>query len=332
MWFSDLFGFAEEDPTQVRGLLEVRETQLRSSVNGRSYACGDLELPSLAELRARAVPRQGGRLRLVEVVGDVQTLHERPENAGAMFQAASQFNLLEMTSPNVTPEDGVGIYEFDHTQGPACAIACGAGTVYRNYFVALDDQVGQTADRQIDCLKDLGDALGNGDGALWAMRNGYALLTPEGLAGLGSRLALDAGDLDGLRALLRIGVHRGVEVTSGGPGHCVTQVYGSALPVAYGGGAPHLWAPLARLVLEASYEATVLAACENAEATGNDRVFLTLLGGGVFGNVSSWIFDALERALCTVSSSGLDVSIVSYGRSQAGVRDLVDHWSRGGQR
>jgi hypothetical protein len=86
------------------------------------------------------------------------------------------------------------------------------------------------------------------------------------------------------------------------------------------------------LVLEASYEATVLAACENAEATGNDRVFLTLLGGGVFGNVNSWIFDALERALGTVSSSGLDVSIVSYGRSQAGVRDLVDHWSRGGQR
>ncbi len=52
-----------------------------------------------------------------------------------MFQVASQFNLLEMISPNVTPDDGIGIYENDPTQGPACAIACGAGTIYRNYLV-----------------------------------------------------------------------------------------------------------------------------------------------------------------------------------------------------
>ncbi|MCK5683507.1 hypothetical protein KAJ27_05280 [bacterium] len=54
-----------------------------------------------------------------------------------MFQVASQFNLLEMVSPGVTPEEGVGRYEHDHTQGPACAIACGVGTIYRNYFEAI---------------------------------------------------------------------------------------------------------------------------------------------------------------------------------------------------
>ena len=49
-----------------------------------------------------------------------------PENAGALFQVASQLNLLEMTGPEVTPEDGVTIYQDDRTQGPACAIAAGA--------------------------------------------------------------------------------------------------------------------------------------------------------------------------------------------------------------
>jgi hypothetical protein len=34
-------------------------------------------------------------------------MHQFPENAGALIQVASQFNLLEMTGPEVTPENGV---------------------------------------------------------------------------------------------------------------------------------------------------------------------------------------------------------------------------------
>jgi len=62
-------------------------------------------------------------------------LHCDIENTNALFQAASQFNLLEMIVPHISPEQGVDRYENDFTQGPACAIACGAGTIYRNYFV-----------------------------------------------------------------------------------------------------------------------------------------------------------------------------------------------------
>jgi hypothetical protein len=32
------------------------------------------------------------------------------------------------------PEHGVTVYSGDPTQGPACALACAAGSVYRNYF------------------------------------------------------------------------------------------------------------------------------------------------------------------------------------------------------
>ena len=79
--------------------------------------------------------------RISEVVGDVRALHLDPQNGGALFQAASQFNLLEMTGPSLTPEQGVGIYENDQTQDPACAIACGGGAIFRNYFAPSTDKL-----------------------------------------------------------------------------------------------------------------------------------------------------------------------------------------------
>ncbi len=147
---------------------------------------------------------------------------------------ASQFNLLEMTGPDVAPEDGVPRYARDHTQGPTCAMAAGAATIYRNYCVPVDGQVGQTRDRQLDCLQDLGTALGNADHALWTMRNGYALCTESGLATITRTLAaLDEAGRNTLRDLLRVGLHWGVQVTGGTHADLVSQAFCSALPVSY---------------------------------------------------------------------------------------------------
>jgi hypothetical protein len=57
------------------------------------------------------------------------------------------------------PEDGVTRYQDDHTHGPACAIAAGAATIHRNYFVPVGGARGQTKDRQLDGLADLGSSL-----------------------------------------------------------------------------------------------------------------------------------------------------------------------------
>jgi hypothetical protein len=162
-WFEVLTGFREQSPKQVRENLYVDGDTLRSRVNGKSWRCGQLEMPTLAQLRQAAGSSGGnvGRISVREVVADVQQLHRDKANASSMFQVASQFNLLEMISPNVTPEDGVGIYERDLTQGPACAVAAGAGTIYRNYFAAVNGQVGQTNSDQIDCLAGVGSLLGN---------------------------------------------------------------------------------------------------------------------------------------------------------------------------
>src|SRR4029077_13447538 len=49
-----------------------------------------------------------------------------------------------------------------HNQGPACAMAAGAATIYRNYFAPVDGEIGQTRDRQIDALAGVGTALDRG--------------------------------------------------------------------------------------------------------------------------------------------------------------------------
>lgn len=325
-WFERLTGIPKETPAAVRESLPVDGEVLHSSANGRSWRCGRLETPSLAELReqVRTLGEPDGALQAGEVVADVRDLHRDEANAGALFQVASQFNLLEMTRPNVTPEQGVGRYENDRTQGPACAIAAGAGTIYRNYFAPVGSGIGQTRDRQIDCLADLGAALGNDGSRLWEMRNGYALATAAGLAEIGERLgAAPEEERDRLRGLLRIGLQEDTQVTLGGCDHTVSQAYCSALPVAYGDHPASAWEPFARLVLEAAYEATLCAACLNAARTGCRRVFLTLLGGGGFGNRKTSILDALLRALARHRSAPLEVAVVSYGRSDRDLRQLL---------
>lgn len=327
MWFQALTGFREETPEQVRSLLRHEDDHITSTVNGKSYSCGRLETPTLAELRERlaAAGSSAGQLRLSEVVGAVQLLHCDPRNAGALFQVASQFNLLEMVSPSVTPERGVGIYENDRTQGPACAIAAGAGTIYRNYFARVGDQIGQTAKRQLDCLADLGDALGNDDDRLWAMRNGYAFATEDGLIEIRDRLlSIDEDQRDALRQTLRIGLQWDPQVTLGGASHLVSQAYCSAVPVAYSAYSSELWEEFASLVLEAAYEATLIAGVLNAARGESNRVFLTLLGGRAFGNQEEWICSAIRRAVKRVENYELDVAIVSYGGSRQVVRQLID--------
>ena len=324
-WFTNLTGFREESPEQVRANLEVEGTSLKSRVNGRTFVCGRLETPSLGQLRerVRTAGAKVGKTSLGEVVASVQDLHRDVSNAGALFQVASQFNLLEMVSPAVTPEDGVEIYEHDYTQGPACAIAAGAGTIYRNYFAAVNGRIGQTADNQIDCLADLGEALGNADNRLWKMKNGYALPPATALQEISDRLqASGAGEIDRWRQLHRIGIQWQTQVTLGGAKHQVTQAYCSALPVAYGHRDPELWKEFAQLVLDAAYEATLCAGILNFIETGNHKVFLTLLGGGAFGNDIEWILGAILRAVRRHRDSGLDVAIVSYGSSKAYLREL----------
>lgn len=312
-WFESLTGIIEKDAQTVRAQLRLEGDRLFSLANGQSWVWGRLETPSLAELRkavAACSPTQG-RLSVTEVQASAQHLHADPTNAGAVFQVASQFNLLEMTAPHITPEDGLERYHYDPTQGPACAMAAGAGTIYRHYFVPIKDQIGQTRTAQLDMLADLGTALGNDSHRLWTMENGYAMASRQGLAHIHQTLeAASEAQWDRLRGLLRIGVQWNTQVTLNAATHTVTQAYCSALPVAYSTEAPAQWTLFARLVLEAAYEATLCVARLNPERQHRRQVFLTFLGGGAFGNAPQWIHEALIRALEKHRDADLAVTLV----------------------
>ncbi|KAB2874592.1 MAG: hypothetical protein F9K36_07435 [Burkholderiaceae bacterium] len=327
-WFEKITGFTEAGYEETRRLLSVRRGLLHSRRASLPWSVGTLETPTLAELRRRAADQFAGcePTRVRCIVADARALHALAPNAGAMFQVASQFNLLEMTGPDVTPESGVTRYQNDRTQGPACALAAGAATIYRNYFVPVGNGHGQRADMQIDCLADVGRALGNDADQLWTMRNGYALCTDQGLTAIDQRLlALDEKGIDALRGALRIGLHWDVDVTDlPAPGHRVSQAFCSALPVAYQRHSVDRWSRFARLVLEAAYEATLISAVLNHAKHGSSTVFLTRLGGGAFGNDPDWIHAAIHRALICVRTAGLDVRLVSYGAVPRELQAIAD--------
>lgn len=335
-WFERITGFREGPYHETRSKLSVEAGRLLSSINRRSYGVGSFEVLSLGEARSRVQLAQPefGRARLNIIHGDVRLMHAAKDYRGALFQVASQFNMLEMTGPQVSPEDGVTRYQYDPTQGPACAIAAGAATIYRNYFAPVAGGYGQTAERQLDGLARLGVALSEATGlpvaSLWRMQNGYALCERAGLDAISETLAgLDEEQRDTFRSKLRIGLQAGAEVTDveGEPRPVVSQAFCSALPVSYTRVPSRHWRSFATLVLEAAYEATIWAGVLNARNGGSRTVLLTQVGGGAFGNEQAWILHAMRRALKCARGYDLDVKIVCRGPASQALVDLVESFN-----
>ncbi len=341
-WFERITGFRESDYATVRRHLRVEDRWLVSDVNQKRYRIGQLEMPCPSELRDNITT--GQRTTFSNVVGHVAALHRNLKLEGALFQVASQFNLLEMVSPGITPEHGVTRYRNDHTQGPACAIATGAATIYRNYFVPVGDRIGQTTLHQLDAPEPLAETLaetlsgrlGRSKGELWTMRNGYALCTQTGLTAISKLIGTcSESERETLKGRLQIGLHHDVEVTDvevsdvqNPARRLVSQAFCSALPVACTDIPAPEWEPFARLVLEAAYETTLLAAVRMHRAGGSGIVLLTRLGGGAFGNKPEWIDRAIEQALHQVEYAGLDVRLVHFNSVPERMTSLQQHWNR----
>lgn len=343
-WFYNLLGFVEGDPGEVKSKLELDSNKytLRSTVTGVEYRIGEFSTPTLEEIRSAtlaeltpaAKQQLEGKCTVENVFGDVAEHHRLDTNRLALFQVASQLNCLEFPDSRVTPECGITGYSEDRTQGPCCAIACGAGTVFRHYYATITDdngnivQSGQTFDNQIECLRDFEKLVGNAEHNYMKVLNGYTLAQDVGLENLNKKLeAYEIRQREDLKGKLRVGVQYDVQVTSSSWGTCmldkpdqlVTQVFGSACSVSYSGNSQELWEPIARLILEASYEATLWAAVRSAirhkGGEGSRKVFLTALGGGVFGNDMKWIEDAIQGAIdivCKNNNLALQIYLVSY--------------------
>ena len=322
-WFTDYFGFEEKSSysaNQAEFTMDGLYLCCEKSKYPRQYV-GEFSTPTLSELREKLgddielLGEQETRLRFLHEAHPVgvEPLLFNPKSQDAVFQAASQFNALEMVGPGVTPRQGVSSYISDPTQGPKCAMACPAALVYRNYL--CHDGKGQ-GKVQIDCLADVGKVVGNNDdNRFWKMQNGYALpSTKDSFAELGEMLKSNESMYAEAYNALRIAVHWDTSV-KGPHTHRICQVFASALPVAY---AKNVRAQdfevFAQLVLEAAYDATLCVASILAKTRGTRvKVYLTALGGGAFGNRNEWICRAINKALQLYKHSPLDVVLVHYG-------------------
>ena len=324
-WFEHLFGFVEGDYEWTQSQFGISEGVLSSKHTDKTFIAGSFSTPTLSELRGQATPNRNNSKLAHVVVGDALELHARPEHAGDMFQVASQFNALEFADPEMTPEDGVTDYARDLTQGPACSIAAAAGTVHRNYLVDLHGQLGQNRRSQINNLQTLESKLKGGP--YWTVNNGYIESEVHLLVELAA--ILDQYDRNELLGTIRIAIQEQTQVTFSNrfqtlePPHLVSQAFCSAVSCAYSAVETALWEPIATLILEAAYEGTLIAAAnEGDRGTGSGTVWLTFLGGGVFGNKPAWIATAIEKALKRTKNLGLDIRICHFQALQTPYKDI----------
>lgn len=318
----------------------------------RSVSAGIFSTPSVSDLRHHAHSLmddlgkdQGAKITLRNVVGEARSLHSSDEvtnnhdglTAPVIVQAASQFNMLEFPSPGCLPESGISDYVFDRTQGPACAVACAGGTAYRNYVVPIpfgpageeQQQRGQTRHHQLNGLSDVEQYLMQETSlkqGSWEVRSGYIESSRDRLSAFNKILKSDNGMREKMIADLRIGIQEQVDVTDDPDLHSqVTQTYNSAISIGYSYLLESLWQPLAEIILDATYEATLLAGViQYRREKPPPIVFLTQVGGGVFQNRSIWIRRAIGRAIREVEKYGvsLDIRIVHFGEIKRSYDEL----------
>ncbi|GAB5369870.1 hypothetical protein AAMO2058_001443800 [Amorphochlora amoebiformis] len=339
-WFGEVFGFEEKGYqwTRKQFRLENGGKTLVSIPSGAKFHIGEFECTSVGDLRARLLETEAkskdfgklGDITFKNVAADVRNLIQNRKLRGSVFQAASQFNCLEMVGPSVRPEDGITIYKYDRTQGPACAMVCPAATAYRNYV----HNGGQGNENQIDGLKEVEKLVG--PKKYWEMHNGYSIpINRDSMIDLGERLKTEPGLLEKVRDALKIGVHWDTQVyhrrkNDDEDAHLVAQLFCSACPVAYCKGIKSThWGPFASVVLEAAYEASIISAALVAlKEKRRVKLFLTLLGGGAFGNRRSWIIKAVIRSLQMYQRFPVDVYMVHYGSIMSQARVIEKEYKK----
>ena len=274
---------------------------------GRTFKAGRFETPRLGDLRRQAVEarRKAGdpkvELRCFVLDGaspatDIGAL-QATAPAGTLFQVASQFNCLEAPDAFVTP---VASYFNDPTQGPRASISAFPGTLVRHYAAPAPDGtrfIQRTDGQQLNLLEAL---CGPGDAV--CVNNGY--LTTDKIA----RPAALAEALEARFDELRTGVHDAVEVVfgynwdgpvPGAPYQTIAQVFSSTLAA---GGYSRLDAadPAMSAVVRQLQRAAHFGALLAAAVLGKSCAVLTPVGGGVFGNPMTMIWESMLWAMDAV--------------------------------
>ena len=296
-----------------------KENNIIYAPNGNKFSTGNLEIISLEELRTKISNHSHNNGNIVFTHSkptNVQELIIDSQNKNSTFQVASQFNLLEMPHYSYTPERGVGGYWYDHTQGPGCCIRTLGATLFRNYFVQMDNgQEGQTHNNQINCISNLLDAINSDGDITWDFINGYISMDSKNMIKINKKLSLlTDSDREDLKGLLKVGIHTNVQTNDKKSPleHNINLVLCSAMPISYMGLSQDESSLFCQLILEATYEATIISSIINRKNI-NEKLYLTKVGGGAFGNSHNWISHAIILSIQKYQNYDLDVQLVHFG-------------------
>jgi hypothetical protein len=374
-WFKNYFGFPESQGVKFKEVsftkgsmhpLFFQKSETKNIIfskidfkdfsytlnNNVKFEMGSFSCLSYSEFRQKRIldfpeykhmanfVQDDGRVRLQYeyIQGDISQLLMNEDPVTSVFQAASQFNLLEMGTPFITPEEGITQYADDNTQGPRVALASPIGTLFRNYaiFSKFKTAVGQE-ENQLCTLnfEQLFDTLKQANIQVFkhTYSNGYLFfnfLTDNTMLGRG---LVDNGTTFAhiyninlkrlLFNILRVGVQWNTPLSTDFSKK-VCQVYCSALP--FGGytdvdgmsNNPNTLSDLAEAILTAAYMCTLEIAVYKFFTNLKNQisepvtVYLTAVGGGVFENDPRIIWKAIQYALREYRFFPLNVKLVWF--------------------
>ena len=320
-FFEDVVGLSEDLFRQYpERIKEARPEpgKLKNLRTGEVFDSGRFTLKTLGELRAQDRPSVqkdiAGTFHLLYSRDDpsqldIGHLQSLPTFQNALFQVASNFNALELMGPyDKRAMTQLSAYILDQTQGPYASISAAPGLIARHYYAFEKQGMSpETWSQQYD-----GPQLEMLRETPLRVRNGYVMLEEESL------------EQPALPEDMAVLVHRNIEVTFGqsrdhehrrlaNKTQLIDQVFTATLDLGsrqrhFLESAPKEVTSLGKALLRAAYEATLLAAIQG----GNRKVVLTLIGGGVFCNPSSWIVEAIEDLLPLIVESGLTVYLNAF--------------------
>lgn len=266
---------------------------------------------------------------------DVGYMQGCESNAGSMFQAASNFNGIEAIGEYSKPDGETFITDYidDGTQGPAASVSAGPGAISRVLLPFFDpekpaEEWRQTRANQMEMLGDLNEYFTVKNG--YIVQTGAEEKVDEDPASESNKAIVEKvkvcvhaeeevvfsyhedypdclykcidkypqsenADINGENA--HISDENVVsEKKNKLPNHKICQVYCAAMNLDQGRSGEtnarlESNGVKAKLLLEAAYMGTYLAAIRH----GCKKVFLTLIGGGVFGNSTATILDVIEK-------------------------------------
>ena len=294
-------------PSRVKALIGVTEQELVVSKDKSQYITekdgllyftngtpiGEFSTPSIKDLKgmlsSTPVRARSKRCKLAVLQNtDTGVLQANLKTADkAMVQVASNFNCLEVPSRYRTPDCGdlVEYADQDTTQGPAACFGPLAGYLYRTHFVFGGD--GQTSNKQINLLENVTDYFGVPVNGKLTLKGDESLVTHP----------------DSVVNAVKIGLHTDVSVIYGRnkqglnyeldePYPQIDQCFSSTINYNDYGQHTKNIDIISRTLLRAAYEGVYLSALTRQ----SKNLYLTMIGGGSFGNKESIILEEMTKA------------------------------------